>query len=113
MDLADGPYNEIKSNGKNVLVENHIAYLDWNALTRDAEGSPTHESILSNLKNTSAGKDVVVLLMHDSSSKILTYEALPEVIDYFSSNGYTFRNLYDVLNSSSEVTENGQNTTEN
>lgn len=92
-----GEYHDIKKEGKDLLKENHIAYLDWNALTRDAEGTPTHESILENLKETVEEKNTVVLLMHDSSSKILTYETLPEVIAFFRENGYAFKTLYDVL----------------
>lgn len=92
-----GKYHDIKADGKKLLQENHIAYLDWNALTKDAEGTPTHESIIENLHETVGKKNVVVLLMHDSSSKILTYEALPEVIAFFRDNGYNFKTLYDVL----------------
>ena len=92
-----GKYHDIKADGKKLLQENHIAYLDWNALTKDAEGTPTHESIIENLHETVGEKNVVVLLMHDSSSKILTYEALPEVIAFFRDNGYNFKTLYDVL----------------
>ena len=92
-----GKYHDIKNAGKELLKENHVAYLDWNALTRDAEGTPTHESILESLHETVGEKNVVVLLMHDSSSKILTYEALPEVITFFRDNGYNFKTLYDVL----------------
>lgn len=92
-----GKYHDIKNAGKELLKENNVAYLDWNALTRDAEGTPTHESILESLHETVGEKNVVVLLMHDSSSKILTYEALPEVIAFFRDNGYSFKTLYDVL----------------
>lgn len=92
-----GKYADIKNEGKELLKQNNIAYLDWNALTYDAEGTPTHESILENLKETVGEKKNVVLLMHDSSSKILTYETLPEVIQFFKENGYTFKTLYDVL----------------
>lgn len=92
-----GKYHDIKAEGKEVLKENNIAYLDWNALTCDAEGTPTKESIIENLKQTVGSKDVVVLLMHDSSSKILTYETLPEVIAFFRDNGYSFKTLYDVF----------------
>ena len=92
-----GKYHDIKYEGKQLLKDNNIAYLDWNALTCDAEGTPTHESILENLKETVGEKKNVVLLMHDSSSKILTYETLPEVIQFFKENGYTFKTLYDVL----------------
>jgi peptidoglycan/xylan/chitin deacetylase (PgdA/CDA1 family) len=92
-----GKYHDVKAEGKNLLKDNHIAYLDWNALTCDAEGTPTKESIMDNLRSTVGQKNTVVLLMHDSSSKILTYETLPEVIAFFRDNGYTFKNLYDVF----------------
>lgn len=92
-----GKYHDIKHNSKELLKQEHIAYLDWNALTRDAEGTPTRESIIESLESTVNDKDVVVLLMHDSSSKILTYDTLPNVISFFKENGYTFKCLYDVL----------------
>lgn len=92
-----GRFHDTKAAGKELLKENHIAYLDWNALTCDAEGTPTKESIIENLHKTVGDKQVVVLLMHDSSSKILTYETLPEVIAFFREKGYSFKNLYDVL----------------
>lgn len=92
-----GKYHEVKTNSKETLKQNHIAYLDWNALTYDAEGTPTRESIIENLKSTVGSKNVVVLLMHDSSSKILTYDTLRDVINFFRENGYTFKSLYDVL----------------
>lgn len=92
-----GKYHDIKHNSKELLKQEHIAYLDWNALTRDAEGTPTRESIIESLESTVNDKDVVVLLMHDSSSKILTYDTLPNVISFFKEKGYTFKCLYDVL----------------
>ena len=92
-----GRYHDNKAAGKALLKDNHIAYLDWNALTCDAEGTPTKESIIENLHKTVGEKQTVVLLMHDSSSKILTYETLPEVIAFFRERGYNFKNLYDVL----------------
>lgn len=94
---SGGKYAQVKSDAIQLLKENHIAYLDWNSLTCDAEGTPTHESILQNLKTTVGNKNVVVLLMHDSSSKILTYETLDEVISFFKENGYTFKSLNDML----------------
>ena len=42
-------------------------------------------------------KQSVVILMHDASNKILTYEALPEIIQYLRDNGYSFCSLQDVL----------------
>ena len=94
---SGGKYNDIKLEGRKVLKDNHVAYLDWNALTYDAEGTPTRESILENLEATVGDKNVVVLLMHDSSSKILTYDTLPDVISFLRNKGYSFKTLYDVL----------------
>ena len=94
---SGGVYSDIKQDAKVKLKEKNIAYLDWNALTYDAENAHTKESILENLEKTIADKKVIVLLMHDSSSKILTYETLPDVIKVLRDKGYTFRTLYDVF----------------
>ena len=42
-------------------------------------------------------KDSVVILMHDSSDKILTYEMLSDLISYLREQGYKFENIYDLL----------------
>ena len=91
-----GYYKNIKENAKQLLKENNIASLDWNSLSKDAEGAKTKEELLQNIIETSNGKQSVVILMHDASDKILTYETLPDVINYFRDNGYEFKNIYDV-----------------
>lgn len=53
--------------------------------------------LLQNVINTVGNKQSVVILMHDSADKILTYETLPSVIQYLRENGYSFKNLYDIL----------------
>ena len=35
--------------------------------------------------------------MHDASDKILTYEMLPDLINYLKENGYAFKNIYDII----------------
>ena len=92
-----GYYDEIKSKSKKVFHENGIAYLDWNALTSDADGAKTEAEILKNLKDTCQGKNSVVVLMHDSPNKSLTAKSLPKVIKYLKEQGYSFKNLYDIL----------------
>lgn len=93
-----GKYHDIKQEISKKLVENSIAYLDWNALTNDAaEKNPTAEKLLENLRVTVAEKNSVVLLMHDASNKALTAQILPQVIQYFKDREYKFCNLYDVL----------------
>lgn len=92
-----GKYAKLKKEAASVLEANNIAHLDWNCLTKDSEGSFDKDTLVQNLINTSQNKDSVVVLMHDAGNKISTYEALPEVIEYFKNNGYVFENLYNVL----------------
>ena len=94
---SGGPYHDVKKEAKELLKQNGIASLDWNALTNDAAGASTKDEIMQNFYDTVEGKTSVVLLMHDASDKILTYECLPDIIKYFKDNGYTFEGLYDVL----------------
>ncbi len=92
-----GTYDKIKTKAKKVLKEKGIAYLDWNCLTNDAAGSDTKEEIMKSLKSTCKGKNSIVVLMHDAPNKKLTAETLPDVIAYLRSQGYSFKNLYDVI----------------
>ena len=92
-----GYYKNIKKEAKEYLKQNGIVSLDWNSLSKDAEGAHTKEMLLQNVINTVGNKQSVVILMHDSADKILTYETLPSVIQYLRENGYSFKNLYDIL----------------
>ena len=94
---SGGPYHDLKQQAKELLKQNGIASLDWNALTNDAAGASSKEKIMQSFYDTVEEKNSVVLLMHDAADKILTYECLPEMIKYFRDNGYTFQNLYDVI----------------
>jgi len=92
-----GKYKQIKKEAKAVLEENQIFYLDWNALTKDAEGAKTSEAQYENLVNTVGEKSSVVLLMHDAADKQVTYETLPSIIAFFRERGYQFKNMYDLM----------------
>ena len=92
-----GKYHDLKQEAKQLLVQNNIVHLDWNSLTGDAEGAITKESIMENLKNTVSGKNNIVILMHDSANKILTYETLPDIISFLKEEGYVFGDLYDLI----------------
>lgn len=92
-----GYYDKTKTKAKKKLQENGIAYLDWNCLTNDSDGADTKEAIMKNLKATCKGKDSIVVLMHDAPNKDLTAETLPDVISYLREQGYSFKNLYDIL----------------
>ena len=65
-------------------------YVDWNVSGEDSIGRPSSSTIVENVKKDSAGKDTVVILLHDSAINSETVRALPEIIDYFRQNGYRF-----------------------
>lgn len=90
-------YKESKTVAKQLLSDNNILYVDWNALTNDAVGHPTRESIISDLISTVGTKNSVVILMHDTGSKQLTADMLPDVINYLIGQGYSFKTFYDVI----------------
>ncbi len=92
-----GYYDEAKQNSKALLRENGVVHLDWNCLSKDAEGAKTKEELLQNIKDTMGEKESLVILMHDSSDKILTYEMLTELITMLKEKGYKFENIYDLL----------------
>ena len=76
------------------LEKNNIASIDWNALNADAEGPKKNAKQLAQYAiKTSEGKEMVVLLMHDTYGKEETVKALPAIIKYFKDNGYEFRTL--------------------
>lgn len=95
--LAGGKYNNIKHEAAQRLKEKGIANVDWNALTKDAEGAKTKEDLMNNFIETSKNKTSIVLLMHDAFDKILTYEVLPEIIKYCKDNGYEFQTMFDAI----------------
>lgn len=92
-----GYYHTAKQESKAFLKENGIVHLDWNCLSEDAVGANTKESLMQNVIDTMGEKDSVVILMHDASDKILTYEMLSDLIAYLREKGYKFQNIYDLL----------------
>jgi peptidoglycan/xylan/chitin deacetylase (PgdA/CDA1 family) len=78
--------------------------IDWNVLNGDAEALHVPANVLINrIKETLKNKDNAVILMHDSSTKDTTAEALPEIIDYLQSEGYSFKTLESYALPNSEV----------
>ena len=92
-----GKYDSIKKEAINILRDNNILYLDWNALTGDSEGRKTKEEMMQYLIDTIGQKKSVVILMHDAGDKKITYEMLPEIIAYLRNQGYSFKNFYNIL----------------
>jgi Predicted xylanase/chitin deacetylase len=75
-----------------IMKEKDYHYVDWNALSKDAEGPHKNaDQLTEEVKKTVGNKTKVVLLMHDTYGKEETAKALPGVIDYLKSQGYEFR----------------------
>ena len=76
------------------LKDNNMTCIDWNALSKDAEGKKKNADELAQCAvETSKGYEIVVLLMHDTYGKEETAKSLPKIIEYFKNNGYEFKTL--------------------
>jgi peptidoglycan/xylan/chitin deacetylase (PgdA/CDA1 family) len=68
-------------------------FIDWNDAIGDANGyNLPVKTLLSNLKKYTT-QNTVVILMHDAGAKTTTAEALPQIIEYLKSKGYSFDTL--------------------
>ncbi|NSA04840.1 peptidoglycan/xylan/chitin deacetylase (PgdA/CDA1 family) [Clostridium beijerinckii] len=75
-----------------IMKEKDYYYVDWNALSKDAEGPLKNaDQLTEEVKKTVGNKTKVVLLMHDTYGKEETAKALPGIIEYLKSQGYEFR----------------------
>ena len=93
-----GPYADLKAEAKQLLIENKVLSVDWNALSGDAEGNNRPvEEMMSRLEETVGNKNSVVLLMHDAQTKTTTVEALPHIVAFFRDRGYEFTNFYEII----------------
>ena len=96
--FVGGQYAEIKSQAKDLLLQNNIVHVDWNALNGDSETKePTVDFELQRIADTTCDKQSVVILMHDAEAKKVTVEALPNIIDYLKGQGYEFKNFYELI----------------
>lgn len=66
-------------------------FVDWNVSVGDGSAKATKESIVQKIMAESEGKQHIVMLAHDSKTKSETLAALPQIIEYYKNNGYTFR----------------------
>ncbi len=96
--LPGGPYADLKKEAEQLLLQNNILNIDWNALSGDAEGNNLPvEKLMARTDGSVGTKNSVVLLMHDSQAKTTTVEALPQIIAYFRDRGYEFVNFYEII----------------
>ena len=96
--FVGGKYADIKNQAKDLLLQNNIVHVDWNALNGDSETTrPTVEYEMQRIQETVGNKQSVVILMHDAQAKKVTVDALPQIIDYLQEQGYEFKNFYEIL----------------
>ena len=94
---AGGKYASIKKEAAQLLDQNGILHVDWNALTSDAAGAKTTDEFITELDKTVPKHNSVVVLMHDAGNKTATAEALPTIIKYFRERGFEFENFYNIM----------------
>ena len=79
------------------LAKQDVQWIDWNMLCGDAEPlsvrPTTSESMMAYMDDSQKyfpETTVKVVLMHDTAGKELTVQTLPQIIEYFKNQGYTF-----------------------
>ena len=86
-----------KKEAVKLLKDMNYTYIDWNCLNNDSMKKYNNYQLLNNLKKTCKGKDTLVILMHDTKDVSNSSNVLKESIQYLKSQGYTFKNFYDIL----------------
>ena len=86
-----------KKEAVKLLRDMNYTYIDWNCLNNDSMKKYNNYQLLNNLKKTCKGKDTLVILMHDTKDVSNSSNVLKESIDYLRSEGYIFKNFYDIL----------------
>lgn len=91
-------FSPVKQECKKALKEHSFYYSDWNALNGDAEGKKKNAQELLEYLKRNMDKDGgnIVVLMHDAAAKQATADALPSIIEYLLSEGYTFHRMDDI-----------------
>lgn len=95
---SGGKYNDLKAEAKQVLANSGVVSTNWNCLSGDAEGQEkTEEELLARLYESQGDKTSLIILMHDASDKQVTVNILKQVIQKYKSEGYVFKNFYEIF----------------
>lgn len=94
---SGGKYSKIKAEAKEHFQNYGVANTNWNCLTGDAEGKKTKEDCMQKMLESKGNQNSIILLMHDANDKQQTVEALPEIIQYYKNEGYTFKTFYEIF----------------
>lgn len=74
-----------------------FSYVDWNVIAGDTTSiSNDRKKMFEQVKKGSENNDFVVALFHDIVPNQATADILPNVIDYYAKNGFTFRTFRDI-----------------
>ena len=73
------------------MKERGFDFVDWNVSVGDGSAAATKDSMVQKITAESEGKNHVVMLAHDSGAKSETLAALPQIIEYYKNNGYSFK----------------------
>ena len=87
---------EKKKAAVKLLKSINYTYIDWNCLNNDSIKKYNNYQLLNNLKKTCKGKDTLVILMHDTKDVSNSSNVLKDSIEYLKSQGYIFKNFYDI-----------------
>ena len=85
-----GVYQEIVAE----MTRRGFVYFDWNASAQDATATPRPAADIAADCLKGIGRDLVVVLSHDSAARGTTVQALPAVIEGYQAAGYTFGALH-------------------
>lgn len=91
--FPSGSFGKSREIYRQAAAKNGYYYIDWNCLNGDAQGKKNEAQLVEEVIKTSKGKNEVVVLMHDSATKMSTANTLGQVIEYFKSQGYRFDTL--------------------
>ena len=83
---------------KQQCAEKGYAYVDWNVCAEDAVGGkPSAGTIYRNVVRETGKQTQCIVLMHDSATTRTTAEALPDIIRWYTDNGYTFLTVAEAM----------------
>ncbi len=85
-----GVYQEIIAE----MTRRGFVYFDWNASAQDATPQSRPAASIAADCLRGVGKDLAVVLCHDSGARGTTVDALPAVIQGYQNAGYTFSALH-------------------
>lgn len=85
-----GVYQEIIAE----MTRRGFVYFDWNASAQDATVTPRPAGDIAADCLKGVGRDLAVVLCHDSGARGTTVAALPAIIEGYQAAGYTFSPLH-------------------